>query len=214
MITVLFGPPGSGKGTQAKFLVEKTFLPQLSTGDMLRTAIGHETSLGKKAKIYMNKGALVPDEVVIELIRERIGARDCQKGFFLDGFPRTLPQAEALDVMLTGLEKNVDKAVLFQIDDSELVGRLSGRRTCLKCHSMYHINTNKPKKLGICDKCNSVLAQRDDDKAEVVQNRLKVYHEQTSPLIDYYKSQNKLVTINAALPSELVFKSLVQALGA
>ncbi len=212
MITVLFGPPGSGKGTQAKRLVEKTFLPQLSTGDMLRAAISQGTELGKKAKTFMDQGSLVPDLVVIELIRERIQAQDCKKGFYLDGFPRTLPQAQVLDEMLKTLGRQVDHALLFQIEDQELIVRLSGRRTCIKCGSMYHIINPKPKKEGFCDSCHSALIQREDDKPQVIQKRLQVYHSQTSPLVDYYQKQGKLNEISAKDQSDDVFLALQKVL--
>ncbi len=213
MILVLLGPPGSGKGTQAKRLTAEKGWPQLSTGDMLRSAIAQGTQLGLEAKSYMDKGALVPDEVVIGLIRERMNASDAKGGFILDGFPRTIPQAEALDGMLASQGRQVDGAVLFEIPDSELVRRLSGRRTCSKCGTMFHIETSKPKKEGICDVCGGTLIQRDDDQPQVIQNRLSVYHQQTAPVADYYRNQNKLHQITATESPEQVSRSLGRAIG-
>ena len=212
MILVLLGPPGSGKGTQAKRLVTERKWPQLSTGDMLRAGISQGTKLGLEAKSYMDKGGLVPDEVVIGLIAERTKAADCQPGFILDGFPRTIPQAEALDKMLEASGRKVDRAVLFNIDDSELVSRLSGRRTCLKCGSMYHIQTTRPKVEGVCDQCGSALVQRDDDQIAVIQKRLQVYHQQTSPLVQYYKGVGKLRSLDATKEPDQVTQALALAL--
>lgn len=213
MILILLGPPGSGKGTQAKRLVNERGWPQLSTGDMLRTAIQSGTRLGMEAKTFMDRGSLVPDNVVIGLIAERTRKPDCEEGFILDGFPRTIPQAEALDTMLSGNGFAVDKAVLFQIPDGELVSRLSGRRTCTKCGAMYHVESARPKKDGICDQCGSTLIQRDDDKPEVIQKRLEVYHRQTAPLAEFYKKQNKLKSLDASQSPEKVSRSLSQAIG-
>lgn len=213
MILVLLGPPGSGKGTQAKALVVRHHWPQLSTGDMLRHAISEGTRLGLEAKSFMDKGSLVPDEVVIGLIAARSQVEDCKKGFILDGFPRTIPQAEALDKMLQKQGRLVNRAVLFEIPDAELVRRLSGRRTCLSCGSMFHIDSMKPKEDGICDKCGSPLVQRDDDKAEVIQKRLAVYQKQTAPLAQYYQSAGKLKKIDATQSPEEVSESLEKALG-
>ena len=212
MILVLLGPPGSGKGTQAKRLVTERGWPQLSTGDMLRSAIQAKTQLGLEAKAFMDKGGLVPDTVVIGLIAERTKASDCSNGFVLDGFPRTIPQAEALDVMLKSRNLKVDRAVLFAIDDSELEQRLSGRRTCPNCAAMYHVRSAKPKKEGFCDKCATALIQRDDDKLEVIQKRLKVYHDQTSPLIRYYGDQQKLNQLDASLDLDVVAAELRRVL--
>ena len=208
MILVLLGPPGSGKGTQAKKLVVERKWPQISTGDMLRAAISKGTKLGLEAKSFMDRGALVPDSVVIGLIEERTTQADCKGGFILDGFPRTIPQAQALDEVLVRQKRGVDRAVLFDVADAELVSRLSGRRTCSKCSAVFHLTSEPPKNTGICDKCGSALMQRDDDKAEVIQNRLKVYHQQTSPLIEFYRNQKKLRTIDAARPSDEVTRAL------
>jgi adenylate kinase len=212
MILILLGPPGSGKGTQAKRLLAEKHWPQLSTGDMLRAAIKQGTRLGLEAKSFMDRGALVPDAVVIGLIAERTQEADCKGGFILDGFPRTIPQAEALDKMLLAQGRSVSKVVLFQIPDSELVSRLSGRRTCSKCSAMFHVNTMRPKKDGVCDQCSNNLIQRDDDRAEVIQKRLEVYHQQTAPVAGYYKEQSKLQSLDATQVPDQVYRSLTQAL--
>lgn len=214
MILVLLGPPGSGKGTQAKRLSTEKGWPQLSTGDMLRSAIAKGTQLGLEAKAYMDKGALVPDSVVIGLIAERTQSPDCAKGFILDGFPRTIPQAESLDQTLQKKGMKVDRAVLFEIRDEELVRRLSGRRTCLKDGSMYHVESTRPKVEGVCDQCGSALVQRDDDQPAVIQKRLTVYQQQTSPLVSFYDGQKKLSRIDALQTPEQVAGSLSRALGA
>lgn len=211
MIVILLGPPGSGKGTQAKRLITKHGWPQLSTGDMLRSAIQAGTDLGLKAKTYMDKGSLVPDEVVIGLIQDRIQKPDCKGGVVLDGFPRTIPQAEALDRMLQTLGRSVGKVVLFEIPDHELVARLSGRRTCLKCGAMYHVDSAPPKgKSGICDHCGDALVQRDDDKPEVITKRLGVYHQQTAPLAGYYRHKKILVSLDARMAPPVVEAALEQ----
>jgi adenylate kinase len=212
MILIFLGPPGSGKGTQAKRLSADKSWPQLSTGDMLRGAISQGTKLGLEAKSFMDKGMLVPDSVVIGLIAERIGASDCKNGFILDGFPRTIPQAEALDVMLNKVGRGVDQVILFEIEDQELVSRLSGRRTCPKCGAMFHVQTLKPKVDGVCDVCGGSLIQRDDDKTEVIQKRLRVYHEQTAPVAGYYQGQQKLARLNAAQGFDEVASALDQIL--
>lgn len=211
MILVFLGPPGSGKGTQAKRLAAARGWPQLSTGDMLRSAIAAGSALGTQAKGFMDRGALVPDEVVIGLIQERSQKPDCETGFILDGFPRTIPQAQALDLMLHEQGRELDSVVLFSIEDSQLVSRLSGRRTCSKCGSMFHIKNLKPKVDGICDQCGSPLVQRDDDQESVVLKRLSVYHAQTSPLVGYYRGQRKLTEIDASESPDAVFESLNRA---
>lgn len=212
MILILLGPPGSGKGTQAKRLTVEKNWPQLSTGDMLRAAIKAGTRLGLEAKAFMDKGSLVPDSVVIGLIEERIQEADCLGGFILDGFPRTIPQAEALDAMLSRQERKVARTVLFEIPDSELVSRLSGRRTCSKCGAMYHVDSMRPKKDGVCDQCGGSLLQRDDDKPEVIQKRLQVYHQQTAPVAGFYRAQGKLASLDATQAPGAVSKALAQAL--
>lgn len=212
MIVILLGPPGSGKGTQAKRLMGEKQWPQLSTGDMLRAAIKSGTKLGIEAKSFMDNGSLVPDSVVIGLIEERIQEPDGRNGFILDGFPRTIPQAEALDLMLHGKKRKVDRVVLFEIPDSELVSRLSGRRTCSKCGSMFHIDTMPPRRAGVCDQCGSGLTQRDDDQAEVIQKRLKVYHQQTAPVAGFYRKQGKLACLDATQSPNFVSEALARAL--
>lgn len=200
MILVFVGPPGSGKGTQAKKLSASKGWPQLSTGDMLRAAISAKSTLGVKAKGFMDRGELVPDQLVIDLISERIDQPDCQKGFILDGFPRTIPQAEALDRVLHSKNKKVDQVIAFSMLDQELVRRLSGRRVCTVCGSMYHLEFG-PTPGASCPanparECQ--LEQRSDDYPDVIEKRLKVYHSQTEPLVSYYKTQHKLESVNAA----------------
>ncbi len=212
MILILMGPPGSGKGTQAKKLVAEKKWPQLSTGDMLRSAISLGTRLGLEAKGFMDRGMLVPDSVVIGLISERTQQPDAKVGFILDGFPRTIPQAEALDEMLKGQGRGVNRVVLFEMPDMELVRRLSGRRTCTQCASMFHIENMPPKVDGACDQCGSKLVQRDDDRAEVIQKRLTVYHEQTEPVAGFYRRQQKLRSLNANQSPGEVSSALADAI--
>ncbi len=208
MIAVFLGPPGSGKGTQAKRFSQTLGVPQLSTGDMLRSAITARTELGLLAESFMSRGALVPDDVVIGLIRERIEKPDCRGGFLLDGFPRTIPQAVALDSLLTGRGLKISHAVLFEIADQELVTRLAGRRTCLNCGAMYHLVAMPSQKEGICDQCGSSLVQRDDDREAVILNRLSVYHDQTAPLVEYYGERSVLRTVDATRSPDHVFRDL------
>lgn len=189
MNLILLGPPGAGKGTQAKMLMEKYSIPQISTGDILRGAVKAGTEMGKKAKEYMDAGGLVPDEVVIGIINDRLKEDDCADGYMLDGFPRTVPQAEALDDVLADMGSKIDHVISIEVADDELVKRLTGRRTCSKCGAGYHVMFDPPKEEGKCDKCGGDLIQRDDDNVETVTNRLKVYKESTQPLIDFY--QNK-----------------------
>lgn len=212
MIVVLLGPPGSGKGTQAKRLSSEKGWPQFSTGDMLRSAISQGTLLGVEAKSFMDKGSLVPDAVVIGLIAERMRHSDAKMGFILDGFPRTIPQAEALDEMLQKQGLHVDRSVLFEIPDEELINRLSGRRTCLNCGAMFHLESLHPKKDGICDQCGNSLVQRDDDRTEVIKKRLGVYHQQTAPVANFYKKQNKLRSLDAKQSPDVVSHVLEKAL--
>jgi adenylate kinase len=208
MISVFLGPPGSGKGTQAKKFSAEKGIPQLSTGDMLRAAISAGTNLGRSAQEFMSRGALVPDDVVIGLIRERTEQSDCRNGFILDGFPRTIPQAVALDRFLDERQQPIDSAILFQIDDAVLVSRLTGRRTCVKCGAMYHVQTMRPRREGVCDQCGSELIQREDDREEVIRKRLTVYHQQTSPLVDYYSKKGILSPVDAAASPSAVFESV------
>lgn len=195
MNLILLGPPGCGKGTQAKMLTEKHHIPQISTGDILRKAVKQETPMGVEAKNYMNAGKLVPDEVVIGIIQDRLKQSDCENGFILDGFPRTVVQAEALDSTLTSMQKKIEHALSITVADEELLGRLTGRRTCRSCGAMYHVMFNPPKKEGVCDACSGELYQRDDDTEETIRNRLNVYNQQTAPLIDYYQAKGLLRNI-------------------
>lgn len=211
MNIVLFGPPGSGKGTQAKLLAEKYGVPHISTGDILRENLNNETKLGLEAKTYMNKGELVPDDLLIGIIKDRLSQSDCASGFLLDGYPRTLPQAEALSKILSELGKNLDVVLNIDVPDEELLKRLAGRRMCV-CGASYHILFNKPKQEGICDLCGSKLYQRDDDKEEAIMNRLDVYKNQTRPLIDHYTQTGVMLTINGAADIEVVFNGICRML--
>lgn len=213
MNIILLGPPGAGKGTQAKRLIDKYGIPQISTGDMLRAALKEGTPLGLEAKKYMDKGALVPDTVVIGLVKERIQQKDCAKGYMLDGFPRNVSQAEALDSMLTELGQKIDHVVCIEVPNDELVGRLTGRRTCRNCGAGYHVMFDPPKKEGVCDKCGGELYQRDDDNEATVKSRLQVYANQTEPLIEYYQKQNKLRPINGVGDMEVIFGRITSVLG-
>lgn len=199
MRLVLLGPPGAGKGTQAGVLARDLEAPHISTGDMLREAIRNSTPLGQKAKSFMEKGALVPDDLVIELVKERLSRPDAKKGFILDGFPRTPDQAESLDKTLKQLGMPLDFVLYFKTSLEVIIRRLSGRRVCGKCGKIFHLTNNKPKVEGICDKCGSPLVQRPDDKVETIENRLKVYDEQTAPLIDYYRKKKVLSEISGDL---------------
>lgn len=212
MNIIMLGPPGAGKGTQAQMLAEKYGIPQISTGDMLRAAVAEGTELGKKAKEYMDKGQLVPDEVVIGIVKERLSKPDCEKGFILDGFPRTVAQAEALDKMLAEMGKKIDYVINIVVPDEEILKRLTGRRTCRKCGAMYHVIYNPPKVEGVCDKCGGELYQRDDDKEETIKNRLSVYHSQTAPLIEYYRKKGVLVDIDGTKDIKSIFEDICAVL--
>lgn len=196
MNLVLFGPPGAGKGTQAQFIVERFAVPQISTGDMLRAAVKAQTSLGLKAKAIMDTGGLVSDEVVLGIVSERLSMPDCAGGFVLDGFPRTIPQADALSGMLAELGKNIDHVVSLEVDNTEIIQRLSGRRTCPACGWGCHVVNAPPRVSGKCDSCGAELQQRDDDREESVSNRLTVYDQQTAPLKSYYKNNGLLRSID------------------
>jgi len=213
MRIILIGPPGGGKGTQAQKLIEKYKIPQISTGDLLRSAVKEGTPLGLKAKEYMGKGQLLPDELVLELVEERLKEKDCKKGFILDGFPRTIAQAEALDKMLKRRGEKLNAVVEIEVPDAEVVRRLSGRRTCPNCGAMFHIEFNKPKTAGKCDKCGGELYQREDDNEKTIKSRLEVYHNQTEPLIGYYKKQGLFKKVNGLGKIEEIFGQLVKALG-
>ncbi|WP_410509014.1 adenylate kinase [Methanosarcina hadiensis] len=207
MNIILFGPPGAGKGTQAKKLVDFYGIPQISTGDILRANVREGTELGLAAKAYMDKGELVPDKVLIGIIKNRLKEDDCKKGFILDGYPRTVPQADALETILDEINKPIDVVLNLEVPDEELVGRISGRLMC-KCGTSYHIISNPPKKDNICDICGGEVFQRDDDKAEAVQNRLDVYKKQTQPLINYYKEKGILVSLDGTKDINEVFEDI------
>ena len=214
MRIVLLGGPGSGKGTQAKKLVDKLGVPQISTGDIFRAALKEGTPMGLKAKTYMDKGELVPDDVVIGVVDERLAKPDLDKGYMLDGFPRTLAQAEALDKIIVSQGKSINHAILVDVPDEELVARLSGRRTCRNsdCGKMYHVMFNRPKRDGICDACGSELYQRDDDSEDTIRERLTVYNNQTAPLIDYYDKKQLLRRVAGVGPIDEIFASIQKVL--
>ena len=214
MNLILLGPPGCGKGTQAKLLMEKHSIPQISTGDILREAVKQETPMGVEAKNYMNAGKLVPDEVVIGIIQDRLKQSDCENGFILDGFPRTVVQAEALDSTLTAMQKKIEHALSITVDDEELLGRLTGRRTCRSCGAMFHVMFKPPKEEGVCDACSGELYQRDDDKEATIQNRLDVYDQQTAPLIDYYQAKGLLRNIAGTGKIEEILEKIQAVLDA
>ncbi|MBP3569256.1 MAG: adenylate kinase [Lachnospiraceae bacterium] len=212
MKIIMLGAPGAGKGTQAKKIAEKYGIPHISTGDIFRANIKNQTELGRKAKAYMDQGALVPDELTLELIMDRFTNDDCKNGYVLDGFPRTIPQAEALTKALADKQDAVDYAINVDVPDEAIVTRMSGRRACLACGGTYHIKFNPTKVEGICDACGGELVLRNDDKPETVQKRLDVYHEQTQPLIDYYQNQNILKEVDGTLPLEDVFQAIIAIL--
>ena len=210
----LFGPPGAGKGTQAKKIAEKYQIPHISTGDIFRANIKNGTELGKKAKTYMDQGLLVPDELVCDLVVDRIQQDDCKKGYILDGFPRTIPQAESLDKALQAIGEKMDYAIDVEVPDENIVKRMGGRRACVGCGATYHLVYAPTKTEGICDVCGKELILRDDDKPETVQKRLNVYHEQTQPLIDYYTKAGILKTVDGTVDINDVFAAIVEILGA
>ena len=208
MNIILLGPPGAGKGTQAKMLIDKYKIPQISTGDILRASVKEGTPLGKEAKSFMDKGQLVPDSVVIGIVEERIQQPDCQRGYMLDGFPRTVPQAEALDEMLKKRKSKIDHVVSIEVGRDELVKRLTGRRTCRECGAGFHVHFDPPKKAGKCDKCGGELYQRDDDREETIRKRLDVYDAQTAPLIDYYRKAGILKSVSGTGDINAIFKEV------
>lgn len=212
MKVVMLGAPGAGKGTQAKMIASKYSVPHISTGDIFRANIKEGTELGKKAKSYMDQGLLVPDELVVDLVVDRLQQEDCSNGYVLDGFPRTIPQAEALDAALSKLGTKLDFALDIDVADDFIVKRMGGRRACVTCGATYHIVNIPPKKEGICDTCGSELVLREDDKPETVEKRLSVYHEQTQPLIDYYKHSGILVTLDGTQDMNDVFNSICSVL--
>jgi len=211
---VLLGPPGAGKGTQARMLAERLGVPQIASGDLLRSAARAGTTLGLKAKEIMNRGQLVPDEVVLKLIEERMHQKDAQKGFILDGFPRSRAQAEALRAMLGRANQAIDRVIALSVPDSEVVRRNSGRRTCRNCGASFHVEFDPPRVAGRCDKCGGELQQREDDKEETVRARLKVYEQSTRPLVEYYARKGKLARVDGLGKPEEILKRILKALGA
>ena len=214
MKIIMLGAPGAGKGTQAKRIADKYQIPHISTGDIFRANIKEGTELGKKAKSYMDQGQLVPDELTLELIMDRFQNPDCKNGYVLDGFPRTIPQAEALTEALAKKGETIDYAINVEVPDENIINRMGGRRACLACGSTYHIVYAPTRVEGICDRCGEKLVLRDDDKPETVKNRLNVYHNQTQPLIEYYTRQGKLAEVDGTQSMEDVFNAIVKILGA
>lgn len=213
MKIIMLGAPGAGKGTQAKMIADKYQIPHVSTGDIFRSNIKEGTELGKEAKTYMDKGLLVPDELTVKILLDRVAKDDCKNGYVLDGFPRTIPQAEVLDEALAKLDDKIDYAIDVDVPDENIIRRMSGRRACLACGATYHIEHIPPKTPGICDRCGKELVQRDDDKEETVKNRLNVYHEQTQPLIDFYTKKGILKTVDGTVDMKDVFAAIVKILG-
>ena len=214
MRLIMLGAPGAGKGTQAKKIAAKYQIPHISTGDIFRANIKAGTELGMKAKSYMDQGQLVPDEVTIGMLLDRISQDDSKAGYVLDGFPRTIPQAESLTAALKERGEKIDYAVNVDVPDENIVNRMSGRRACIGCGATYHILFNAPKTADVCDTCGEKLVLRDDDKPETVQKRLTVYHDQTQPLIDYYKKEGALAEVDGTQDMEKVFQDIVKILGA
>ena len=213
MKIIMLGSPGAGKGTQAKMIAEKCGIPHISTGDIFRANIKNGTELGAKAKEYMDKGLLVPDELVCDLVVDRIQQADCEKGYILDGFPRTIPQAEALENALNAIEQKLDYAIDIDVPDENIINRMSGRRACVGCGATYHVLFNPTKVEGKCDVCGESLILRDDDKPETVKKRLDVYHTQTQPLIDFYTERKVLVEVDGTQSMDKVFDDIMKILG-
>lgn len=213
MKIIMLGAPGAGKGTQAKKIADKYEIPHISTGDIFRANIKNGTELGQKAKTFMDQGLLVPDELVVDLVVDRVNQDDCTNGYVLDGFPRTIPQAEALDAALAKMGQKMDYAINVEVPDENIVRRMSGRRACVDCGATYHLVYAPTKVEGICDNCGGKLILRDDDKPETVQKRLGVYHEQTQPLIEYYTKENILVEVDGTIDINDVFAEIVKVLG-
>lgn len=209
MKIILLGPPGAGKGTQSQFIIDKFKIPQISTGDILRENVRNKTEIGLKAKYYMDKGELVPDDIMVEIVKERVSKEDCKNGYILDGFPRTITQAEALD---KNLKNGIDAVILIDVSDEVILERLTLRRVCKNCGAVYHLKYNPPKRDNICDKCNGELYQREDDKEEVILNRLKVYRTQTAPLIQYYEKKSILFKVNGNQKPDNVSKEIFDIL--
>ena len=222
MKIIMLGAPGAGKGTQAKRIAEQYGIPHVSTGDIFRANIKEQTPLGMEAKSYMDRGELVPDELTVKILLDRVAKDDCKNGYVLDGYPRTIPQAEVLDKAIEdtqdpsaiGADEKIDFAINVDVPDENIINRMSGRRACLKCGATYHIQYMPPKTEGICDKCQSELVIRDDDKPETVRNRLSVYHEQTAPLIDYYSNKGILRTVDGTKDVDEVFSDIKNILEA
>ena len=213
MKIIMLGAPGAGKGTQAQMIADKYGIPHVSTGDIFRENVKNGTELGMEAKKYMDQGALVPDELTVRILLDRVAQDDCKNGYVLDGFPRTIPQAEVLDKAIKELGVKIDYAIDVEVPDENIIRRMSGRRACLSCGSTFHIEHVPPKKEGICDRCGKELILRDDDKEETVKNRLDVYHKQTQPLIDYYTGQNILKTVDGTADMMDVFTAITEILG-
>lgn len=213
MKIIMLGAPGAGKGTQAKLIGEKYGIPHISTGDIFRANIKNGTALGMEAKSYMDQGLLVPDELTVKILLDRVAQEDCAGGYVLDGFPRTIPQAEVLDKALAELNDKIDHAIDVDVPDENIIKRMSGRRACVGCGATYHIEFIKPKTEGICDDCGQELVLRDDDRPETVGKRLDVYHEQTQPLIDFYNKKGILKTVDGTREMDEVFDAIVEILG-
>ena len=212
MKIIMLGAPGAGKGTQAHMIAEKYHLPHVSTGDIFRANIKNGTELGKEAKGYMDRGELVPDELTVRILLDRVAQEDCKNGYILDGFPRNIPQAEVLEKELEKLGEKIDAAIDMEVPDESIISRLSGRRACSSCGATYHIVNVPPKKEGICDVCGEALILRDDDKEETVQKRLDVYHEQTQPLIEFYTKKGILKTVDGTQDMMSVFQTITKIL--
>ncbi len=213
MKIIMLGAPGAGKGTQAKMIADKYKIPHVSTGDIFRANIKNGTELGMEAKKYMDQGQLVPDELTVKILLDRVAQPDCENGYVLDGFPRTIPQAEVLDEALAKLGETIDYAINVDVPDENIIRRMSGRRACLTCGATYHIEHVPPKKEGICDVCGAELVLRDDDKAETVKKRLEVYHKQTQPLIDFYTAKGVLKSVDGTMDMQDVFAAITAILG-
>lgn len=213
MKIIMLGAPGAGKGTQAQMIADKYGIPHVSTGDIFRENVKNGTELGMEAKKYMDAGELVPDELTVKILLDRVAKDDCKNGYVLDGFPRTIPQAEVLDAEITKLGDKIDYAINVDVPDENIIRRMSGRRACLACGATFHIEHIPPKKEGICDRCGKELVLRDDDKEETVKNRLSVYHQQTQPLIDFYTKKNVLKTVDGTADMKDVFTAITDILG-